>query len=132
MSGVNLKKELCSKLFTEYDVDVTKENLKIMKTILKNWNKLLDVKKEADFWVHAVSCADVEQKHRKEENETIKDCCDDLDGISLYSGDTECEHTDVLKNFVCQLFHDKDTGDRRYRNFCNQMPEPESPRSESA
>jgi hypothetical protein len=97
-----------------YDIELTKTNIELLQTILRNWDKIKLLKEEADFWVHSVAIWDIPEDSR---DFSVGRLCntnnEDLDGCSLYSGDTQAEHGD-MKDLLCQIFHGKDSADKRY------------------
>ena len=114
-------------ILAEYKIENTDENVKILQTILSKWPDVVELKSEADFWVKNVAIWDIPNEQRNRESETLIMADTDLDGCSLYSGDTNSEH-DVVKDLICQLFHDKDSADTRYtRHEEDNLFEPSHP-----
>lgn len=100
-------------ILSSHDICATEDNVKVLETILNNWQTLLSLKEEADFWVHSVAIWGIPEEKRDHETETLQNTNEDLDGCSLYSGDTNADH-DNVKDIICQLFYNKDSADTRY------------------
>lgn len=101
------------KVLSEYGIQNTEENIHILECILKKWQIVRDVKDVADFRVKSVFCKDVDSSQITEEFK-ISSSNPNIDGLSLYSGDTQYEN-DRLPDLVCRIFHNKDCADTRYK-----------------
>jgi hypothetical protein len=107
-------------MFYEYGITPSEKNQKIIDKLLRNWRFVEDLERQANFWVNAVSVHQVDEKHRNPDYDTEEHVLlpenPDLDGCTLYSGDTESDQEN-LKDVICKLFHDTVSADLRYEAF---------------
>ena len=109
------------KFLKDVGIETNEINVALMKKLVGKWGMVLSLSAEADFLAGNVNIHEVDEADRNLVTETL-DIPDnpDLDGLSLYSGDTESDHAFSLKKTLCELFRGEEPADERYREYLDE------------